>query len=144
MGDSNDPTPRRSDGDAGEAVLPEPILDDDEVFDALAHRRRRYLLWRLLVDDGPRSLEALARTLAARESGVPEADVDGEDVEYVYASLYHAHVPKLADLDVVEFDRRRETLARGPNAEQVLRVLDLTTQSARPGPETHAKTETND
>lgn len=128
MGDSNDPTPQRNRTVHGEATLPDSLLAENDVFEALAHPRRRYILSTLLEDE-TRTLGTSARNLAAREAGIPPTAVADEDVERVYASLYHAHVPKLVDLDVIEFDRRAETITRGPNAEQVLTVLELTGRS---------------
>lgn len=42
----------------------------------------------------------------------------------MYAALYHAHAPKLADLDIIEFDRDEEVLTPGYNAKQLLQVLE--------------------
>nr|WP_227379579.1 hypothetical protein [Haladaptatus halobius] len=44
----------------------------------------------------------------------------------MYTPLYHAHVPKLVDLDVIEFDTDTETITPGPHAVQVLTVLEGT------------------
>ncbi len=41
----------------------------------------------------------------------------------MYVSLYHAHVPKLVEEDVLLFDESTETVAPGENAHQVLLAL---------------------
>jgi hypothetical protein len=43
--------------------------------------------------------------------------------DQLYASLYHGHLPKLAEDDVVEFDPEAATVAIGENAPQVLEAL---------------------
>lgn len=108
------------------------------MFEALAHERRRYLLYTLIEGEAS-SLEELAARMTAWEQDVPPSNVDETDVERVYASLYHAHVPKLADLEVIEFDQRTEEITKGPNADKVLRVLELTGESAAVELESHAR-----
>lgn len=143
MDDPNDRKASAGARDRDDAGLPGSTIDQDTMFDALAHERRRYLLYSLM-DDDTRSLLDLARRLSAWEEDVPETDVDETVVERTYASLYHAHVPKLADLDIVEFDRETETLTRGENAEQILNVLELTGGSNAVSLENHARSDHDD
>lgn len=143
MDDPNDRKASADVRDRDDAGLPESTIDQDTMFDALAHERRRYLLYTLLNDD-TWSLLDLARRLAAWEADVSEADVDDELVQRVYVSLYHAHVPKLADLDIIEFDRETETLTRGKNAEQILNVLELTGGTNAVSLENHAMSDHDD
>lgn len=125
MDDPNDQNPSAGVRNRGDAGLPESAFDQDTMFEALAHERRRFLLYTLMEDDAW-SLLDLARKLAAWEEDVSEADADETVVERTYISLYHAHVPKLDDLEIIEFDRETETISKGDNAEQVLTVLELT------------------
>lgn len=138
MNESNDP---RSSADArtGSGVGPsESLLERDDLFAALADRRRRYLLY-TLIEDGGRSIGEIARRIAAWENDVPASAVGDEEAERVYASLYHAHVPKLEDFGIVGFDRRDETVARGPNADVVLEVLEQSGASDAEELERHAR-----
>lgn len=143
MDDSNDPHAESNAPEERNAGLPGSVLDDDALFEALANERRRYLLYTLLEDDAW-TLDELAGKVAAWETDRPVSSVDEADAERVYASLYHAHVPKLADLEIIEFDRRTETIAKGPNADQALSVLELTGESAAIALEDHARSENDD
>lgn len=143
MDDPNNRKASASVRDRDDAGLPESTIDQDTMFEALAHERRRYLLYTLM-DEEAWSLLDLARKLAAWEEDVTEADVDETVVERTYVSLYHAHVPKLADLDIIEFDRESETLTRGENAEQILNVVELTGGSDAVSLENHARNDHDD
>ena len=113
------------------------------MFEALTHKRRRYLLYTLFEADAW-SVADLARKVAAWENDVPEDAVDQAEIEKVYASLYHAHIPKLVDLGILDFDRREERIRRGPGAEQTLDILDHTGGSDAEKMERHARGNEND
>lgn len=143
MDDSNDPDPSTdTTADAGTG-LPESVLEDDDMFEALAHVRRRYLLYTLL-DRERWPLWELATRMAAWEADASEDAVDERRVERVYTSLYHAHVPKLVDLGILEFDRQTETIAPGRHAERTLGTLEDTGASADDAVERHARREMYD
>lgn len=78
----------------------------DTIFETLVTERRRNALYVLYRSAGPVSVPALAEEVAALE---------GADTERVATSLYHVHLPKLAELGVAEFD---------PDADEV-RLADL-------------------
>lgn len=137
MDDPSDPYPSAS-TDRDDSWPPTSALDQDEMFEALTHERRRYLLYTLFDDDAI-SLQELAKKLTSWEDGVPKVDIDEEKFERVYASLYHAHVPKLADLDIIDFDRANETITEGANAEPVLQALEMTGASRSNNLENHAR-----
>lgn len=141
--DSNDPNPSANANEASGAGLPESRLDNDEVFDALTHERRRYLLYALLEDERW-SLRDLAAKLAAWENGVQRTHVDRREVEKVYASLYHAHVPKLVDYGILDFERTEESIERGPRAKSTLHVLQHTGASESEAIEAHVRGDYDD
>lgn len=84
----------------------------DRYFDALVDRRRRYALY-YLRRHGSASVEELARHVAARETGRPAADLSTDEYEQVQSSLYHNHLPRLADYGLAEFDPRSEMVRFG-------------------------------
>lgn len=143
MDDSNDPTPSSNWTGERWSGLPGSSLSDDTMFEALAHERRRYLLYTLLEDESW-SLRRLARMLAAWENDAAEANVPEDEVDYVYASLYHAHVPKLVDLQILEFDCEAETITPGPHADRVLDVLESTGRIDAVRLEDHARSGDDD
>lgn len=97
--------------------------DTDEVLAALSDSRRRRLLTAL---DGEReaSLRDLAVRVAAREEGKPAGDVTDDERKSVRVSLYHAHVPKLADAGVVEYDDATRTISPGRGFRHAVEILD--------------------
>lgn len=129
-----------SGGMVSQANVPAGVLELDRVYTALSHPRRRYLCYTLLEERRWR-LRQLATKTAAWESDVTEAAVADAHRERVYVSLFHAHVPKLADLDVIEFDRPTETISAGDHAEQVLNALEGMGASLDTSEERHARGE---
>ena len=99
----------------------------DGLFDALSNERRRRVVHFLNGRRTPIGLADLADEVAAREIGVPIDETDSEEVERVYVSLYHVHVPKLADRGLVEYDRERGLVSPSEDAESIDLFLDLAT-----------------
>lgn len=75
----------------------------DEAFRLLADRRRRQAIRYLQAHgDGAVSVDELAAGIADLESAAGDG---GEDaVRRTAIELHHAHLPKLADADLVDFD----------------------------------------
>ena len=86
----------------------------------------------------------LATKLVAWETGIPEDAVPEDEIDRMYASLYHAHIPKLVDERVIEFDADSETIRTGKYAEQVLTALAGAGASLDNRQETHARSEMDD
>ncbi|MFC7142426.1 hypothetical protein ACFQMA_21630 [Halosimplex aquaticum] len=74
--------------------------DKSLVYDALSSSRRRDVV--RLLDDAEAGLRLrdLAEAVAEREL---EDGADDEQVKRVQASLYHVHIPKLADAGIVRY-----------------------------------------
>ncbi len=77
-------------------------LSENEYHELLASERRRTTLGVLATTTPPIELEKLASTVAARERGVDA--VDTEAIELVTVDLHHKHLPKLASLEIVDYD----------------------------------------
>ena len=126
-----------------DAAIPTRVLEMDHVFEALSHSRRRYLCYTLL-EATEWTLSDLAAKIASFETGDTESEVTDQQRERVYISLYHAHIPKLVEDDVLVFDEVTEVVRPGPNARQV--VLGLaglgTTLDAQQ--DAHARSEMDD
>lgn len=69
----------------------------------LANRRRRDVLHCLKISTTPMALADVANALVHWETDVSPSAVQ-EIRERVYVSLYHTHLPKLAEVDLVAFD----------------------------------------
>ncbi|WP_458210941.1 DUF7344 domain-containing protein [Haladaptatus sp. NG-SE-30] len=146
MGDESnrdDTAKSASSTQAGGHALPPDILEIDHVYTALGHPRRRYLCYTLL-EDTEWSLTELATKLAAWENDVAEQAVTHLQWERVYASLYHAHVPKLVDESVITFDDVSETISAGEHAAQVQTALEGIGASLDANQEAHARRDMDD
>lgn len=88
-------------------------LAESERYRVLADETRRTALDVLTDSTTPLGLEDLA-VAVARESNGDTADE--ETVSRVASELHHVHLPKLSDLDVVEYDpaRNRVESVQGP------------------------------
>lgn len=89
-------------------------LDRAEGYVALSDPRRRYVLHILAEAEESLTLLDLAREIVRMERDDAD-DVDEEETEQVLITLYHIHVPKLADAGFVRYntDEQRVTLAAG-------------------------------
>ncbi|WP_135534902.1 DUF7344 domain-containing protein [Halostella pelagica] len=96
----------------------------DRLFHLLADSRRRYALRCLCEHATQLTLADLADEVAVREREMPIGEIPAETVKRVYMALYHNHVPKLAEANVVEYDQETDTIALGDNTEQVEQYLD--------------------
>jgi len=80
----------------------------DALFSALADGRRRFVIGALESCGGSLALADLAAEVADRDEGT-DASVS-EHVRRVEIELYHVHVPKLAAVGLVQFDRDRNVV----------------------------------
>lgn len=82
--------------------------DVSRVFDVLANRRRRQILYLLDdAEDNAAEVPDLASTIAAWEEGIADpVSVTYDDRKSVQAAVYQHHAPKMAAADLVEFDKR--------------------------------------
>ncbi len=83
----------------------------DRSFDALANARRRHVL-SVLSDHRTISLADLADEVAVRERSLPLAEIPAEAVAQLYMTLYHRHVPLLAERGFVDYDQETDMVRR--------------------------------
>ena len=134
---------QRSVDDYIREIHPPPVdtLELEFVYEALAHTRRRYLCYSLL-SSTRWTLPELATKLVAWERDISEEEVSRFERDEMYASLFHAHIPKLAELDIIEYrDSGEEIILAGPNAPQVLAALEGAGASIDELQEQHARSE---
>jgi len=121
--------------DPGEATRepgtgpPADGLSLDLVFEALKNSRRRQVLQYLQGRDEAASVSELAEHVAAIENDTTVQKLSSQQRKRVYVGLYQCHLPKLDDVDVVEYDDDRGTVELGPNASQLTRYVDVATDT---------------
>jgi hypothetical protein len=81
-------------------------LDPSDVYRVLSSSRRRTLLVALEEGaDEPVSREELARIVAGVETDTPVRHMDADAVHRASVALYQSHLPLLAELGVVDWNR---------------------------------------
>lgn len=101
--DPDDPVASAS-GDAESGV---ESISQDDIFDVLSNRRRRLLLQYLRRHDGETvELSSVSSQLAAWEQGTSPASISYADRKNVHTALYQFHLPKMAEVGFVDYDRR--------------------------------------
>lgn len=83
----------------------------------LAHQRRALLVQCLTEFHEPVSLPDLADEVAVREYDEELTALTGEQVKEIYLSLYHTHVPKLAEAGLIEYDQESDHVVSAPDVD---------------------------
>ena len=96
-------------------------LSEDEVFEVLSNRRRRFVIHALKRAEEPVDLSDLSARVTAWERDVDPEEVRYEDRRNVYSTLRRTHLPKLEEKNVVTV-HEEENLVE-PTAE--LEELDI-------------------
>lgn len=86
----------------------ERTLSDDEVFDVLSNRRRRFVIHALKhaeeTGEEPLDLAELSKLITAWEEDVDPESVEYDDRRHVYCALQRVHLPMLEEKDVLTID----------------------------------------
>jgi hypothetical protein len=106
----------------------------DQMFEILKNKRRRTVLHYLNENEGPVALGDLAEHVAAVENDTTVPQVTSRERKCVYVGLYQCHLPKMDDMDIVEFNQNRGRVELGPNAAQLQQYLDEPEPTDRPWP----------
>lgn len=85
-------------------------LSQDEVYEVLSNRRRRFVIHALKRREGPVDVTELSKHVTAWEIGVEPAEVAYEDRRNVYSTLQRTHLPKLDEKDIVAFDEEENVV----------------------------------
>jgi hypothetical protein len=98
---------------------------EDELFDVLANRRRRYAVHALDDADGATEIGDVAEQVAAWEYGVDVEQVSYEERKRVYTALQQSHFPMMDDAGVVDFDKNRGTVEPTESLDDVEVYMDV-------------------
>jgi DNA-binding transcriptional ArsR family regulator len=96
----------------------------DQVFEILKNSRRRQTLHYLEQNGGEASLSDLAEHIAAIENDVAVEAITSSQRKRVYVGLYQCHLPKMDDMDIIDFEKNRGTVELAHNASQLGPYLD--------------------
>lgn len=98
------------------------------MFVLLAKRRRRLTL-RILRKLAP---PVPATELADRIGDRTYEDPSTDDVRAIYLTLYHNHLPRLEEADVVKYDSNVGTVSPGQNFDALVGMLERTDEQDLP------------
>ena len=102
----------------------EVSLSLDHVFEILKNRRRREVIHYLREHEQRVTLSDLAEHIAALENDTDVTSITSSQRKRVYVGLYQCHLPKMADMDIVDFNQDRGVVEIGENADQLYEYLD--------------------
>lgn len=98
-------------------------LDESQIYDVLKNDRRRRAFLCLREQRGETGVTELATSVAHLEA---DSNLSAADCkESVYNSLHQTHLPKLEELDIVEYDEQSKVVTLTANAAEIDRYLRL-------------------
>jgi hypothetical protein len=100
-------------------------LQETTIHDVLRNDRRRRVLKLLQREKREVRLRELSERVASLETG--ESPPPKNIRESVYVSLHQTHLPKLNDLDIVDYDRDRKTISLNAPAKEVDLYMEVVT-----------------
>lgn len=118
---------KRSMGETDSTVSPaDPDGESlDGVFEVLASRERRFVLYTLVQSDRPAGLVELARRLAAWRRGAFPEEITPEECQETYLHLYHTHVPLLDEVGAVEYDQENGQVTLSEMSDRLTKYTTL-------------------
>lgn len=128
----NTTTTNREDESETMAAVPaaEP-LTIDETFEILKNSRRRLVLDYLQDVEGSVKLAEMADHVTAIENDTDVDSITSKERKRVYVGLYQFHLPKMADMGVIDYDQDRGDVALTESGRTLLREHDQRTTPDR-------------
>ena len=110
---------------AAEATQEDEQLSLDVIFEILRNRRRQLVLEFLRDREEPVTIGELAEHIAAIENETTVRQLNAQQRKRVYIGLYQCHLPKMDDVDVIEFNQSRGRIAPGSKIDPLYDYLDV-------------------
>ncbi|WP_423744292.1 hypothetical protein V5735_15250 (plasmid) [Haladaptatus sp. SPP-AMP-3] len=119
-------------GDTTERERNRDALTQETAFEILSCRRRRHVVHYLLQRGEQTSLHELSKQLAAWENEIQPEAVTYEQRMRVYTALRQAHLPKMDDGGIVQFDANGGTIRLTDDATKLEVYLDIVPHDGLP------------
>jgi hypothetical protein len=100
-------------------------LSLDVIFEILRNRRRQFVLEYLREQEGTVTIGELAEHIAAIENDTTVRQLNAQQRKRVYIGLYQCHLPKMDDVDVIEFNQSRGRITPAEHIEPLYEYLDV-------------------
>jgi DNA-binding transcriptional ArsR family regulator len=94
-------------------------LSEDDVYEMLSNRRRRFVIHALKRAEEPVDVSELSTHVTAWERGVDPDAVKYEDRRNVYSTLQRIHLPKLEEKNVVRVDEETNLVEPTPTLDDL-------------------------
>lgn len=94
-------------------------LTQDEIFDLLSNRRRRFVIHALKRADAPVEVSELATYVTAWERGIDPETVEYDDRRNVHTTLTRTHLPTLEEKNVIRIDEDDNVVEPTPTLERL-------------------------
>lgn len=107
-------------------------LTPDDVFELLSNQRRRMVLYYLRQSSGSVEVKELAGQIATMENEIPKSELTSQQRKRVYVSLYQTHLPRMADMNTIEYDKDSGIVSLTDQTDEVDRYLTTPEQSTYP------------
>ncbi|WP_178916445.1 hypothetical protein [Natronomonas gomsonensis] len=114
-----------SDNSGGSDGSESESLSTEAVFETLSSQRRRYTLHYLKQRQEPVTVRDLSEQVAAWENGIDRESVTPKLRKRVYTALHQTHLPKMSQLEVIEYDSDRGVVGMTPHVSQLDIYLDI-------------------
>jgi len=112
-----------SDESLGDTGPDDGRLPKSVVFEILSADRRQEVLRYLDESDGTAQLGELAEHIASLECECDIAQLSSQQRKRTYVGLYQCHLPKMADVGVIDYDSDRGTVALNERSGRLLEYL---------------------
>lgn len=99
----------------------------DIVFPLLSHVYRRTLLSCLDHHGVSLTLADAAEEVARECKGESIPDIPDEEIKRIYMSLYHSHIPQLAEANAVTYDQEQDLIALTEQGKQLVAIQNRLT-----------------
>ncbi|RQG93762.1 DUF7344 domain-containing protein [Natrarchaeobius oligotrophus] len=110
-------------GDLIQRPQPSP-LTVDEASSAIENERRRLIVDVVSRIDDRITIRKLSEIVASAELEKPAGQLTSKERKRVYVALYQTHLPKLDDVDVIDYDQDRGVVEEGDAFGHALRILE--------------------
>lgn len=94
-------------------------INYDDCFDLLSNHRRRFVLHYMKRNGQDAKLSDLSEQIAAWENGIDMDDISYDQRKRVYTSLQQVHLPRMDDMDVIDFDDRQGVAALSDSVQEL-------------------------
>lgn len=112
-----------------------PNISQENLFTALSSERRRNTIEALTEIGEPTSLSKIVDYVAESELDKPIAEINSDERNRIYVSLYQCHVPHLADTNLLNYNEDTKQISASPQTEfartfiQVANPLETPTEA---------------